>query len=332
MTASFDPRPSPFEGSDLDAHRGRILAHCYRMLGSLAEADDAVQETLLRAWRARAGFDGRASLRTWLTRIATHVCLDALADERRRVRPMDVVPEGTTADALVARPPSHWVEPIPDALLARGDPDASADTRQRVRLALVAALQHLPARQRAALLLADVAGFSATEVGEALDLTVPAVNSALQRARATLAARGEDLAPAPRRDEDVQRVLLERYVSAFERYDAAALAALCREDVEFNMPPYALWLRGPDAVRAWLVGRGCGCQGSRLVATRANGGPAFGQYRPAPDGEGHRAWGLVTLELDGPRIRRWTTFLDATALFPRFGLPLTLPPRGPDGA
>ncbi|MFO0629294.1 MAG: sigma-70 family RNA polymerase sigma factor [Polyangiales bacterium] len=328
MTASFDSRPAPVDVRDLDAHRGRLTAHCYRMLGSVAEADDAVQETLLRAWRAREGFDGRASLRTWLTRIATNVCLDARADARRRTRPMDDGPAGTTADALVVRPASHWVEPIPDALLTRDDPDDRVDTRARVRLALVAALQHLPARQRAALLLADVADFSAAEVGEALDLTVPAVNSALQRARATLAARGEDLAAAPRRDDAAPPALLERYVSAFERYDAAALAALCREDVEFNMPPYALWLRGPEAVRAWLLGRGCGCRGSRLVATRANGGPAFGQYRPSPDGDGHRAWGLVTLEFEGGAIRRWTTFLETAALFPRFGLPLSLPPDG----
>jgi RNA polymerase sigma-70 factor, ECF subfamily len=325
MTASFDTRATL-----LDAHRGRLTAHCYRMLGSLAEADDAVQETLLRAWRAREGFDGRASLRTWLTRIATHVCLDALADERRRVRPMDDGPACTTDDALIARPASHWVEPIPDALLERGDPEFHAESRERVRLALVAALQLLPARQRAALLLAEVAGFSASEVGESLDLTVPAVNSALQRARATLDARGEDLTSAPPCAEDVKRALLDRYVAAFERYDAAALAALCREDVEFNMPPYALWLRGPAAVRAWLDGRGCGCRGSRLVATHANGGPAFGQYRPAPDGDGHRAWGLVTLELDGDHIRRWTTFLDVAELFPRFGLPLALPGRGTD--
>lgn len=329
MTVSTDaPAPPRFDARALDAHRPALTAHCYRMLGSIAEADDAVQETLLRAWRALDGFDGRAALRTWLTRIATNVCLDALADAKRRARPMEEGPAGTTLDELVALPASHWLEPAPDALTLApddgDDPARRAIARESVRLAFVAALQHLPARQRAALLLADVVGCSATEVAEALDLTVPAVNSALQRARGTLAARGEALASLDTRPAADHEALLARYVDAFERYDADALAALCREDVTFSMPPFSLWLQGPDAVRTWLLTRGVGCRGSRLVRTAANASPAFGQYRPAPDGDGHRAWGLVVLELDGPRIRRWNTFLDVATLFPRFGLPLEL--------
>ncbi len=172
----------------LESHRPAIVGHCYRMLGSAAEADDAVQETLVRAWRALEGFDGRASLRTWLYKIATHVCLDALADRAHRERPMAIAPVGTVEDELVERPRTHWLEPIPDAhaLPADGDPAERAALRESIRLAFVAALQRLPPRQRAALLLAEVLGWPATEIAAALDTTVPAVNSALQRARATL--------------------------------------------------------------------------------------------------------------------------------------------------
>lgn len=310
----------------LETHRQALAGHCYRMLGSAAEADDAVQETLVRAWRALEGFDGRASLRTWLYRIATHVCLDALADRARRERPVAIVPAGTVDDDLVERPRTHWLEPIPDAraLPADGDPAERAALRQSIRLAFVAALQRLPPRQRAALLLAEVLGWPAAEIAGALDTTVPAVNSALQRARATLAecappeATGSDLTPA-------QQTLLARYVDAFERYDVEALAALMREDATLSMPPYTLWLRGPEAIKAWFLGRGLGCRGSRLVPTAANGLPAFGQYREGGPGEPHRPWSLVVLELAGDRIAAMNHFLDTTTLFPRFGLPPELP-------
>lgn len=315
---------------DLEAHRTALTGHCYRMLGSAAEADDAVQETMVRAWRSLDRFEGRAALRTWLLRIATRVCLDALEDRARRARPMELGPAGTVDDALEALPESRWIEPIPDAtaLPADADPAERAVLRQSIRLAFVAALQHLPPRQRAALLLTEVLGWSAAEVADGLDMSVAAVNSALQRARATLASR--DLS-APRGPlSEASAALLDRYVDAFERYDVAGLTQLLHQDAAFSMPPYALWLRGPGPVRDWLLGRGAACRGSRLLPTAACGSPAFGQYRRAPEG-GHRAWALVVLDVAGDRIAGWTSFLDTEALFPRFGLPLTLPERPPAG-
>ena len=305
---------------NLEEHRPALTGHCYRMLGSAADAEDAVQETMLRAWRGLDRFQGRASLRTWLYRIATNVCFDALADRTRRVRPVEEGPAGTVADPLVERERTHWIEPIPDAaaLPADSDPAERAILRESIRLAFVAALQHLPPRQRAALLLTEVLGWSAAEVADALDTTVAAANSSLQRARATLAAR--NLRPAPAALPETQAELLARYVAAFERYDVDALAGLLREDATLSMPPYALWLRGRDAIRAWLLGRGCGCRGSRLVPTAACGSPAFAQYRRG----GGEPWALVVLELDGDRIAAWNAFLDSETLFPRFGLPRAL--------
>jgi RNA polymerase sigma-70 factor (ECF subfamily) len=312
---------------ELEPHRAALTGHCYRMLGSIVDADDAVQETMIRAWRSLDRFEGRASLRTWLYRIATHVCLDALAARGRRARPMEEGPSGTVDDELVARPGTSWLEPVPDAaaLPLDADPAERAMLRQSIRLAFAAALQHLPPRQRAALLLTEVLGCSAAEVAECLDTSIAAVNSALQRARATLTGLGAPrLEPRPEALPEPQARLLERYVAAFERYDVDGLASLLREDATFCMPPYALWLRGPGPVRAWLDGRGSGCRGSRLVPTAACGSPAFGQYRRAPEG-GHHPWGLVVLELDGDRIAGWSTFLDTATLFPRFGLPPALP-------
>lgn len=311
----------------LQQHREALVGHCYRMLGSADEADDAVQETLVRAWRALEGFDGRASLRTWLYRIATNVCLDALGDRARRERPVAMGPVGTVHDDLVERPRTHWLEPIPDvhAIPADADPAERVALRQSIRLAFVAALQRLPPRQRAALLLAEVLGWSAAEIAGALETTVAAVNSALQRARATLAEeappeRISALTPA-------QETLLGRYVEAFERYDLDALTALLREDATLSMPPYTLWLRGPQAVRDWFLGRGIACRGSRLVATAANGLPAFGQYKPAGPGGPLRPWSLILVELDGDRIASMTHYLDTAVHFPRFGLPPELDPR-----
>lgn len=294
------------------------------MLGSATDAEDAVQETLVRAWRAAEQFAERASVRTWLYSIATNVCLDALADRKRRARPILEGPHGSVSDELVSEPRSHWLEPIADtrALPEEASPAELAILRQSVRLAFVAALQKLPAKQRAVLLLADVLGWSAAEVGQTLQLSVPAVNSALQRARATLAT---DTLPPAEPLSATQRALLDRYVDAFQRYDVPELTRLMREDTTFSMPPFALWLRGSQQVEQWLLGRGSGCRGSRLLPTAACGSPAFAQYRPAPQG-GHRAFALIVLELSEDHITGWNAFLDTEVLFPHFNLPLTLPP------
>lgn len=293
------------------------------MLGSAVDADDAVQETMVRAWRGLAGFDGRAALRTWLYRIATNVCLDALADRARRERPVDGRAEGTIDDPLEERPRMHWLEPVPDArvLPADADPAERALLKESVRLAFVAALQYLPPKQRAALLLADVIGMSAAEIAETIDASVPSVNSALQRARATLAARGAEVKARPADDalDAAQAALVERYVAAFERYDMDALTALLHEDATLSMPPFTLWLRGHAAIAAWMLGRGAACRGSRLVPAAACGSPAFGQYKPGDDGALH-PWALVVLEPAGERLAAMTFFLDTATLFPMFGL------------
>jgi RNA polymerase sigma-70 factor (ECF subfamily) len=309
--------------AQLESHRAALTGHCYRMLGSAFDAEDAVQETLVRAWRSVDRFEGRSSLRTWLYRIATNVCLDALSDSSRRARPMEDGPVGSVNDELQTRPRTHWLEPIPDAraLPLDADPFQLTALRQSIRLAFVAALQHLPPRQRAALLLVEVLGWSAAEVAECLDMSVAAVNSALQRARATVALARRDDSAEPLTDE--QSRLLERYVEAFERYDIEALVMLLRDDATLSMPPYSLWLRGAGTIRSWLLGRGIGCRGSRLVATNASGLPAFGQYRLGPDGV-HRPWSLTVLELSGSRIAAWNAFLDTDKLFPLFGLPSQL--------
>jgi RNA polymerase sigma-70 factor (ECF subfamily) len=305
----------------LEQHRKALTGHCYRMLGSAVDADDAVQETMIRAWRAIDGFNGRSSLRTWLYRIATNVCLDSLSDRARRARPIEDHPEGTVDDVLEARPRTHWLEPVPDAraLPEDADPAERAMLRQSIRLAFVAALQHLPPKQRAALLLTEVLGWSAAEVAETLDSSTASINSALQRARATLASRhlGEPSAAL----SDTQQALVDRYIAAFERYDVDALTALLAEDATMSMPPYTLWLRGHEAIRTWLLGRGAECRGSRLVATAACGSPAFGQYR---DG-GRQPWALIVLEMSAERITSMTYFLDTETLFPLFGLLPELP-------
>jgi RNA polymerase sigma-70 factor (ECF subfamily) len=294
------------------------------MLGSAFDADDAVQETMVRAWRGLDRFDGRASLRTWMYRIATNVCLDALSTRSKRARPVDDAPVGSPDGDLETRPSNYWVEPIPDsrALPPVADPHEIAALRQSIRLAFVAALQHLPPRQRAALLLTEVLGWSAVEAADTLEMSVAAVNSAIQRARATLGGRTR-----PDRAEPLsgaQSDLLNRYVDAFERYDVDGLASLLREDATLSMPPYTLWLQGADAIRAWMLGRGCGCRGSRLVATAACGLPAFGQYRPGGPNGVRKPWALIVLELSGDRIASVTSFLDTEHLFPLFGLPPTL--------
>ncbi|MEE1829206.1 sigma-70 family RNA polymerase sigma factor [Streptomyces sp. BE20] len=306
----------------LERHRTELTGYCYRMLGSVFEAEDAVQETMVRAWRGYRGFEGRAALRSWLYRIATNVCFDALNGRNGRARPMDLAGPSTVATATDAQLPEvTWIGPAPDGRVVpeTGDPAEVAAQRESVRLAFVAVLQRLAPRQRAVLILREVLAWKAGEVAELLGVTVASVNSALQRARATLAADTAAARPAPVLDED-HRALLARYVSAFEAYDMDGLAALLHEDVTLNMPPYALWLTGHTDIREWMLGPGHGCRGSRLVPVVANGSPAFGQYRPSPEG-GHEPWALIVLDVSAGRIAGLTNFLDTDALFPLFGLP-----------
>jgi RNA polymerase sigma-70 factor (ECF subfamily) len=318
------PAAEPAEAR-LEQHRAELTAYCYRMLGSAFEAEDAVQETLIRAWRGLDRFEGRAALRSWLYRIATNVCLDMLASRERRARPMDLGPALTADTALgAALPEDRWVEPIPDARVTPtgGDPAEVTVLRESIRLAFVAALQYLPPRQRAVLILREVLQWQATEVAELLETTVASVNSALQRARATLAAKELDASTEPNPMDDKQRALLARYVDAFERYDMSSLTSLLHEDARWNMPPYELWLQTHEDIRNWCLGQGIGCRGSRLVPTVANGSPAFGQYKPNASGDGYEPWSLQVLEISDGRISGITFFLDTARIFPLFGLPL----------
>ncbi|HEY2703173.1 MAG TPA: sigma-70 family RNA polymerase sigma factor [Candidatus Dormibacteraeota bacterium] len=312
----------------LEPHRVELTGYAYRMLGSASDAEDAVQETMVRAWRSLDRFEGRATLRSWLYRIATNVCVDMLNGRERRARPMDLG-AAVTADAALGAPHSEatWIQPIPDGrvLPTGGDPAEVVVLRDSVRLAFVAALQHLPPRQRAVLILREVLQWRATEVAELLDTTVASVNSALQRARSTVAAGvtvGEPSVPAG----EAERSLLARYVDAFERYDIESLTSLLHEDATMSMPPYALWLRGRVDIGRWHLGTGAGCRGSRLVPTAANGMPAFGQYHPAEPGGGHEPWALQVLEISGGEIVGLNAFLDTATIFPRFGLPPRLDP------
>ena len=312
----------------LEQHRAELTGYCYRMLASPFEAEDAVQETFLRAWRGIDRFEGRAALRSWLYRIATNVCLDLLNGRERRARPMDLGPAREPIEAnLNTLPEVTWIQPAPDGLVVpEGDPAEMAVARETIRLAFVAALQHLPPRQRAVLILCEVLRWQATEVAELLDTSVASVNSALQRARATLAASNVSATdPVPPLDEE-HRALLARYVTAFEDYDMDALTSLIREDATQSMPPYDLWLRGRDDIFGWWFGPGAGCRGSRLVPTVAgNGSPAYGQYKPAPGG-GYEPWALQVLEVSEGRLGEFTFFLDTETLFPLFGLPARLDP------
>ena len=312
----------------LERHRRELTAYCYRMLASPFEAEDAVQETMLRAWRSYDRFEGRAALRSWLYRIATNVCLDMLNGRERRARPMDLGPAREPVEAnLNALPEVTWIEPVPDAMLAPadGDPAEVAIARESIRLAFVAALQHLPARQRAVLILREVLRWKAAEVAELLETSVASVNSALQRARSTLEASHLSTTDSAQPLADVDRELLARYVKAFEAYDIDALTSLIQEDATQSMPPFDLWLRGRDDIFAWWFGPGIGCRGSRVIpTTAANGSPAFGQYKPSESGEGYEAWALQVLELSGGRIVELSFFLDTETLFPLFGLPARL--------
>ena len=303
---------------ELEQHRRELTAYCYRMLGSPFEAEDAVQETLLRAWKSIDRFEGRSELRSWLYRIATNVCLDLLNGRERRARPMDLGPaQEPVAANLNTLPEVTWIEPLPD------DPADVAESRETIRLAFVAALQHLPPRQRAVLILCEVLRWKAAEVAELLETSVASVNSALQRARATLEA--SDIDPSEPALDEPDRELLARYVEAFERYDMEALTSLIHEDATQSMPPFDLWLSGRDDIFDWWVGPGAGCRGSRVIPTvAANGSPAFGQYKPSETGEGYEPWALQVLEISDGRIVELTFFLGTETIFPLFGLPARL--------
>jgi len=300
----------------LEQYRRELTGYCYRMLGSAFDAEDAVQETMLRAWRSLERFEGRSALKSWLYRIATNVCFDALAGRERRARPMDLGPaQEPLFENLAELPEVTWITPLPT-------PDELAEQRESLRLAFVAALQHLPPKQRAALILCEVLKWQASEAAELLETSVASVNSALQRARATLATA--DIAATSELDDEA-RGLLERYVSAFEAYDIDRLTELLHEDAVQSMPPYSLWLHGRDDIFTWWFGPGIGCKGSRLVPVgRVNGMPAWGQYKPAQDG-GYEPWSVIVPEVSDGRIVELTFFLDTQRLFPLFGLPDHLP-------
>ncbi|HKW59229.1 MAG TPA: sigma-70 family RNA polymerase sigma factor [Candidatus Dormibacteraeota bacterium] len=310
---------------ELDGYRAELTAYCYRMLGSPFDAEDAVQDAFVRAWRSRDQFEGRAAVRSWLYRIATNVCLDMLKSKERRTTPMDLGPAREPVESSLNIPTEvSWLEPIPLHLVApERDPAEVAVANESIRLAFVRALQHLPARQRAVLILRDVLDWQASEVAELLSTSVASVNSALQRARGTLAkADGGEATPRPLSDAD--SAMLERYVAAFEAYDPKLLTALIREDATQSMPPFDMWLAGRDDILTWWFGPGILCQGSRMIPTfSANGMPTFGQYKPDPNG-GYMPWALQVLDVSDGRIGEFTFFLDTVRLFPLFGLPLHL--------
>jgi RNA polymerase sigma-70 factor, ECF subfamily len=313
----------------LEPYRTELTAYCYRMLGSPFEADDAVQEALTRAWKGLDRFEGRASLRSWLYRIATNVCFDHLEGRNRRALPIDMGPANRFDQGIgTPLPESAWVLPVPDARVvpAAADPAEQAAVRESVRLAFVAALQHLPPRQRAVLVLREVLRFEATEVAELLDTTVASVNSALQRARATLGR--DDVVPTT----DVSaldaehRALLDRYEDAFLRYDIEALVALLHEDATLTMPPFPFWLQGAqEAGRFWLSPEPAKCRNSRLTPVEVNGQPGYAQYKPSADGTRHEAWCLQVVQVGGGVVERIDYFLDTPTVFPLFGLPLVWP-------
>ncbi|MFI8827534.1 sigma-70 family RNA polymerase sigma factor [Streptomyces sp. NPDC053431] len=308
---------------DLEKYRTELTGYCYRMLGSAFEAEDAVQDTMVRAWRSIDSFEGRSSLRSWLYRIATNVCLDSLNAGNRRARPMDLTDPTPVAQArLNERPEVTWLEPVPDGrvLPSVADPAETAVSRETVRLAFVAALQHLPPKQRAVLILREVLAWKASEVAELLGLTVASVNSALQRARATIAQQAPATSDAADPLDEEQKALLDRYVAAFEGYDMQALTALLHEDATMSMPPYDLWLRGHEDIVGWMLGVGEVCRGSKLVPTVANGQPAFAHYHPDPEG-GYAPWALIVLQLSDGKIGGMDFFLDTKRWFPLFDLP-----------
>jgi RNA polymerase sigma-70 factor (ECF subfamily) len=309
----------------LEQYRRELTAYCYRMLGSPFEAEDAVQDALLRAWKSLDRFEGRSQLRSWLYRIATNVCLDMISGRERRATPMDLGPARPHDAANIGEilPEVTWIEPIPDDVVVQesGDPAQVAVSRETIKLAFVAALQRLPPRQRAVLILCEVFNWKAKEAADLLETSVASVNSALQRARATIEASELAAEETPGSVDEADRDLLQRYVEAFERYDMEALTSLIAEDATQSMPPYEMWLSGREEIFGWWLGRGIGCKGSRMLPTRmANGSPAFGQYKPSPDG-GYEPWALQVLEIEDGKIAELTFFLATETIFPLFGLP-----------
>jgi len=314
---------------DLEAHRRALTGYCYRMLGSGSEAEDAVQETMVRAWRSADRLQDRAALKAWLYRIASNVCFDILQSAQRRAQPMDMGPSSAADSALGDMLGEHaWVQPIADArvLPVASDPAAVADARESLRLAFVAALQHLPPKQRAVLILREVLRWQASEVAELLDTSVASVNSALQRARATLDTldldAGSSTGDAAAIDAS-ERELLGRYVDAFERYDITELVSLLREDATFSMPPFPLWLSGRDQVGPFMLGTGAKCEGSRLLVAQANGGPAVAIYNRTETPGVYAPWALVVVETSGGQITGLHHFI-FPELFAEFGLPARL--------
>jgi RNA polymerase sigma-70 factor, ECF subfamily len=306
-----------------EQYRPELRAYCYRMLGSVDESEDLVQDTYLRAWQAYEGFEGRSSVRLWLYKIATNTYLNALQTRKRRPLPSGLSAPADSATAALAPAQSDipWLQPAPDSLLygATDDPAVVVSMRSSVRLAFVAALQHLSSLQRAVLVLRDVLGWQASEVAEILETSTPAVNSALQRARARLAQAGPMLDQLSEPSEPELRDVLDRYMAAFEHADVDGLAKLLRADVELEMPPIPTWFIGRDAVRGFLARVVLHTPDQwRLAYTRANGAPAFAMYRRAPDGS-FQAHGLDVLSLVGGRISRIVAFNDST-LVAKFGL------------
>jgi len=328
---------------DLERLRPALTGYCYRMLGSGAEAEDAVQEAMLRAWKRADSLQERAALKSWLFRISTNVCLDQIAERKRRAVPVQLGDPGTADSPLgEPRPESEWVLPIADGQVidpAAGPAERAAE-RESLRLAFVAALQHLPARQRVVLVLREVLRWSAKEVAELLDASVASVNSALQRARATLDELAlEDAAAPARPSAEDERRLLEQYLEAFAEYDIDRIVALLRYDVVFDMPPLPLWVRGPDEVARFMLGPGGACRGSKVVGLAANGCPAFASYKPDPESGYWLPWSLTVLEPvsggegDGAAVAGVRNFLQpflSPALFRSFGLPERLTAADPD--
>jgi len=317
MTSSTDTHVE----TALEEHRRELTGYCYRMLGGGTEAEDAVQETMVRAWRAYDRFEGRSTLRSWLYRIATNVCVDMARSPQRRARPMALGPASRAAEAVLEEQlaDERWVMPVLDrrVITLDGDPAEVAASRESVRLAFVAALQHLPPRQRATLILCEVLRWSAAETAELLETSVASVNSALQRARATLVERrGEALDPI---DDPAHQELLARYVDAFERYDMEQLVALLRDDVVLSMPPWNLWLQGSGDLAAWFLGQGHGCRGSRLIPIEVNGTAGFGSYRRTRPGL-WEPFAVQVVEVAGGQITGHHNFLYPQR-FAEFGLP-----------
>ena len=318
-TAEARPLFGDLDSAEYERLTRELTGYCYRMLGSPFDAEDAVQDTMVRGWREFDRFEGRSSLRTWLYRIATNVCIDMLRSRNRRSVPMDLH-QAVRAEGIHIPAPLDertWVLPVPDAKLpeAYADPAERVVARETIRLAFVAALQRLTARQRAALILRDVLQFSAAETAEVLGTTVASANSALQRARAQAPSAGEDNAAQGEADA----ALLEEYVAAFEAYDMPRLKQLLRADVVNSMPPLPMWLRGRDDVQAFMLGPGSECRGSRLLPTAANGGAAFAQYRRDERG-GYYPWALQVLETDGRLISGLHCYV-FPELFEHFGFP-----------